>query len=126
MTATLTQGAEFLAAVYAGMLTGLIYDGFRLLRLPFPDRRIVHAVFDLLFYAAAGLLTAVMLLSLADGAVRLFHILGIGAGAFLQQYFLSRPVRKLLARLRTRLQNLQKKSSGKAGNPNPAENKNRE
>lgn len=126
MTVTLTQGTEFLAALYGGMLTGLLYDLFRLFRLPFPDRRIVHAVFDLLFYAAAGLLAAMLLLSLADGAVRGFHFLGMGAGALLQQAFLSRPVRRVLSRLRTRLQNLQKKSSAKAGNPKPVENKNKE
>jgi len=124
MTATLTQGTEFLAAVYGGMLTGILYDGFRLLRLPFRNRRIVHALFDLLFYAAAGILAAITLFFLSGGAVRVFHILGIGAGVFLQQYFLSRPVRKALSRLRARLKNLQKKYAAKAGNPNSAENKN--
>lgn len=127
MTATLSQPAELLAAVYGGMLAGLLYDFFRLLRLPFPDRRLINALFDLLFYAAAGVFCALFLLYLCGGAVRAYHMFGIGSGAFLEQFFLSRPIRRALIRTYGKiLRRLQKKSGQKAGNSLNLQNKNKE
>ena len=47
-----------LISLYGGMLIGLIYDVSAFIRLPFGEGRLISAVFDALFYVAAGCMAA--------------------------------------------------------------------
>ena len=87
----------------------------------------INALFDLLFYAASGILTALTLLFLTGGTVRFFLLMGIAGGILMQQFFLSRPLRRLCSRIAQKTQkNLQKNRAAQAGNSTNTENKNKD
>ncbi|MCE5235797.1 MAG: spore cortex biosynthesis protein YabQ [Clostridiaceae bacterium] len=87
---TLAELPKFLGALYGGLVIGVLYDVFRLFRLPFRKRRVVTGVVDALFYAAAGVVAAVTLLYVNDGAPRVYLLGGLALGAFLYVSFVSR------------------------------------
>ncbi len=64
-----------------GLAAGVLYDVFRLLRLFFYKSRFRDAAFDLLFYAAAGVMLALALYELNGGSPRLYALAGFAAGA---------------------------------------------
>ena len=57
----LTELAGFAAAVNCGLVTGVMYDLFALLRKPFKSP-VITGIIDLLYYAAATVLAALTLL----------------------------------------------------------------
>lgn len=65
-----------------GLAVGMLYDVFRLLRLPFRKTKLRDAVFDLIYYAAAGALCALALFELNGGSPRLYALAGFALGAF--------------------------------------------
>ena len=74
-----------LTCLYAGIVCGLVYDLFRLIR------RLLHArpvepVCDALFAAAFGAIIAAMLLVTTGGRLRLYLFLLAGAGFALEQF----------------------------------------
>lgn len=87
---TLAELPKFLGALYGGLVTGVLYDVFRLFRLPFRKLKAVNAAVDALFYAAAGVVAAITLLYVNDGAPRVYLLLGLALGAFLYLRFVSR------------------------------------
>ncbi len=90
MYTTLSELPKFLGALYGGLVIGVLYDLFRLLGLPFSKLRFVRAVFDALFYAAAGIAAAVTLLYVNGGAPRLYLFLGLALGIFVYARFVGR------------------------------------
>ncbi|HOG00210.1 MAG TPA: spore cortex biosynthesis protein YabQ [Clostridia bacterium] len=66
----------------AGLAAGVLYDAFRLIRLPFRKSRLRDAVFDIAYYAAAGAMFAFALYSLNGGSPRLYALAGFALGAF--------------------------------------------
>ncbi len=87
---TLSELPKFLGALYGGLVIGLLYDVFRLFRLPFSKLRLVVGLLDALFYAAAGVVAALTLLYVNDGAPRIYLFLGLALGAFLYVKTVSR------------------------------------
>lgn len=73
--------AVCLWCLYGGALIGLAYDVFRLLRLPFGKGRWKDALFDLLFYAAAGCMAGLTLFYANGGVPRLYALFSIALGA---------------------------------------------
>ena len=68
MRDTLGQAFEFAGAVYTGLIIGLIYDGFRLLRMPFPNKP-VTIILDSAFYIVAGAVFGYSLFVLNGGTL---------------------------------------------------------
>ncbi len=87
---TLSELPKFLGALYGGLVIGLLYDVFRLFRLPFSKLRIVVGILDALFYAVAGVVAALTLLYVNNGAPRVYLLLGLALGAFLYVKTVSR------------------------------------
>ncbi len=85
-----------------GLLTGLLYDFFSLLRFPFQSK-LADAVFDALFYLCVLLLCAASLFIFNDGKVRFYSLLSILAGCYAFMRFPSRLFRSLLRRLRQKI-----------------------
>lgn len=79
----ITVGGQLLEAVRfagVGVLLGLWYDVFRLLRLltrPNARRIFLH---DLLFFASAAAVTLLCSLPISSGHIRLFHLLSVAVG----------------------------------------------
>jgi hypothetical protein len=64
-----------------GLAAGMLYDVFRLFRLLFRKTRLRDAIFDVVYYAAAGALCALALFELNGGSPRLYALAGFALGA---------------------------------------------
>ncbi len=78
---TLNQGFEFLWAVYGGVVIGLLYDFFRILRLTFKMGRVLVAVLDILFWLIAAAIVTLVIIVMNGGTIRLFAIAGCILGS---------------------------------------------
>ena len=102
MDSTISQIPIFLGTIYGGILIGVLYDVFRLLRIPFRSV-IIIGILDALYYALAGALFAVMLLIINEGESRLYTVIGALIRALSEQYFVSALIRDTLCRLKNKL-----------------------
>lgn len=82
MKSTLDQIPGVLAALYCGLVIGALYDVFGLLRIPFKNKW-ADGIIDGLFYVAAGVLSAFLILLTTDGRPRLYVLLSIVLGVFI-------------------------------------------
>lgn len=77
MDTTLLQPFQFMGAVYAGFVTGLIYSILGLF-IPYknsPKKRFITITVDVLFYVIATAIAALIHIILADGRIQLFMLL---------------------------------------------------
>lgn len=88
----LTETGGFLAAVYCGLVMGILYELFGLLRRPFKGPFML-CILDLLYYAAAAALAALSLLYINCGRPRLYLIGGMTIGIYLYARFPGRLIR---------------------------------
>lgn len=88
MATTLTQPAVFLAMLYAGVVMGMVYDLFRMIRRLFCNR-IVDAIVDALFVIAALAIAAFAMLIATGGAMRFYSYVGLLTGFALEQISIS-------------------------------------
>ena len=84
--------ASFFAALYCGILMGMLYDVFSLLRKPFRNPWIM-GIFDLLYYAAVVGLGAAAMLYINCGTFRLYIYLAMGGGILLYRCYPGRLIR---------------------------------
>ena len=89
-----------LISLYGGMLIGLIYDVSAFIRLLFGEGRLISAVFDALFYVAAGCMAALIFLIADEGRIRLYSVICIFLGVLLYCRF---PMRLIGASIRHKL-----------------------
>jgi len=89
MSNTLLQPAAFLALAYGGIVTGIAYDIFRMIRRIFPYR-FVGALCDALFLLCAAAVFVLALLYAAGGELRAYLVIGYLFGFLVQQWSLSR------------------------------------
>lgn len=74
-----------LSCLYAGIIGGLVYDLFRLIRLALRSK-VTDILCDLLFALCFGVLMAAMLLATTSGRLRLYVFLIAGVGLVLEQF----------------------------------------
>ena len=80
MFATVGQARIFLATVYAGLFTGLLYDALSVPRRLLKPNRTLAGAIDLLFWVAAAVVfTVVTVMSGGDG-LRGYMLLGFCSG----------------------------------------------
>lgn len=81
----ISVGSQLLEAVRfagVGILLGVWYDLFRLVRLlTAPSARRIF-VQDILFFASAAAITLLLALPISSGRVRVFHLLALAVGFF--------------------------------------------
>lgn len=90
--------AVFGGCLIAGLAIGVLYDVLSLLRFPFRSV-LVDAFFDALFYLLALCVSAVALLYLHDGRIRLYALFAIFLGAYLYLRLPSHLFRAIARRL---------------------------
>ena len=78
----LTEFAGFVAAVNCGLVIGIMYDLFALLRKPFKSA-VTTGIIDLLYYAVAMVIVALTLLYINCGMLRLYLFAAIALGIYL-------------------------------------------
>lgn len=115
MDTTLSQAAEFAAAVYCGLCIGVLFDIFSVLHAMF-EHVWVHSLLDAVFYAAAGAVAGAALLFINGGEIRLWLLLIIAAAAFLYRFTASALIRVLLKKLRPKKSPEKKESASRPSN----------
>lgn len=84
--------ASFAAALYCGILIGMLYDVFCILRMPFKSPWIM-GIFDLLYYTAAVCVAAAAMLYINCGTFRLYIYIAIGLGILLYKRYPGRLIK---------------------------------
>ncbi|HZX46086.1 MAG TPA: spore cortex biosynthesis protein YabQ [Clostridia bacterium] len=90
------QVVILLASVYGGLMLGLIFGLYRFFRGAFRFGRMVTFIGDMLFWAAALVVTLSIVYRSSSGLVRVYQLLGFGLGTMLYFYFLGGIVQTLL------------------------------
>lgn len=102
MRTSLNEFPALLCALYGGLITGIVYDLFSLMRLPFSSKWI-HALLDTLFYAVCFGFAAVLFVYINGGILRLYLILGFVSGVFLYRFAISSLLRDMAAKVILRM-----------------------
>jgi spore cortex biosynthesis protein YabQ len=77
------QAAVFVEAMIVGAVFGIVYDVFRIGRVAFRTPAIIVFAEDILFFAVCAVITFFFGLTVIDGALRLFVLLGELCGGIL-------------------------------------------
>lgn len=74
------QAYLFLVFILVGIIIGLLFDFFRILRRSFSTKDFVTYVEDILFWILAGFILLYSICTFSNGEIRLFMVLGIVIG----------------------------------------------
>ena len=106
MEISLQQSYIFMATVYGGIITGVLYDVYRMLRRLLKAGRIVTALFDVLFVLCALAVVVAVLYTVNSGELRVYTFLGFVLGFFIYilgiSYFLHFIFKKISARAKAK------------------------
>ena len=89
------QGYLFVIFTLDGVLIGIIFDFFRILRKSFKTKNFVTNIEDICFWIAAGIIFLYSMCKFADGEIRFFMILGVLLGVTLYILTISKYVIKV-------------------------------
>ena len=90
---TYNQPAVFMAAVYAGLVMGFVYDLFRGISHVFHFKAFMTGLMDLLFWILAVAVAFVVLYVGDQREIRFFALLGFGLGGLLYALGISAALR---------------------------------
>lgn len=93
------QIANFLITIFNGMIIGLLFDGYRVLRGIMTPKMLITELGDLLFWLIATMLVFGTLIFINWGEVRLYIFIGLMIGFVLYMRLFSRYILRLLKRL---------------------------
>lgn len=105
-TIAIEQTYSFLIFVINGILIGILFDIFRILRKSFQTPDIITYIEDSLFWILAGLTTLIILFRFNDGELRLYTFLGIILGVLVYMLTLSKLFIKINVTIITFLKNI--------------------
>lgn len=116
METTAPQVYIFLITVYGGLLVGVVYDIYRLIRHIAKRGRWLTIVLDVLFIITLGVIVFAVLYIANSGELRLFIFLGLALGFALYMAGLSMFFRFLGSKIRQRFCAARKKDDHISGN----------
>ena len=94
-TNNLEQLTIFIYFIITGMVLGIIFDIFRILRKSFKTSDIVTNIEDIIFGITTGIILLVSIFLFNNGELRLFIFIGIILGTFIYMLLISRYFIKL-------------------------------
>lgn len=97
----MTEGAAAVCALYCGLVLGVMYDLFCLVRLPFSNPWILGCI-DALYYAAALSTAWGFMLYINCGTLRMYILGAMGLGVLLYVRFAGRFIREFAKRIKTK------------------------
>lgn len=100
------QAYLFLVFVVNGILIGVLFDFFRILRKTFKTRDIVTYIEDCLFWILTGITLLYSIFTFNNGEIRLFMLLGILLGTIIYMIFISSYVIKINVAILTFIKNI--------------------
>lgn len=89
------QGNLFLIFVINGVIIGLLFDIFRILRKSFKTSDIVTIIQDILFWIISGIIVLYSIFIFNNGEIRFFMFIGIFLGVLLYMISLSKYIIKI-------------------------------
>lgn len=98
LMATSNQAYIFLSALYMGIVIGLIYDIYRVVRILSNSSKLVTSIMDILFWITAAILCIVGFFYVSSGEIRLYSIIGLALGWILYLLTFSRYMIKFFIR----------------------------
>ena len=86
----LLQAYQFLIYLISGMLIGVLFDIFRILRRSFKTQDFITYVEDAIFWIITGIFLMFILLNFSNGEIRLYSIIGLALGFITYMLTISR------------------------------------
>jgi spore cortex biosynthesis protein YabQ len=86
------QALILIASVYGGMLIGLLFDFFRLIRKGFKRKKAFIPVGDIIFWAVSLVIILIVVYNSSSGLIRSYQLIGLALGTFIYLKLLSKYV----------------------------------
>lgn len=86
----LTQLYSFLAYLVSGMIIGIFFDIFRILRKSFNTPDIITYLEDILFWLFTGIFLLLVLFKFSNGQLRIYNVLGLLIGVIFYMLTISK------------------------------------
>ena len=103
------QAYLFLIFIINGIIIGLLFDFFRILRKSFKTTDIVTYIEDIIFWILTGLIVLYSIFTFNNGEIRLFMFIAIGIGSITYMLFASSYIIKVNVIVINFLKNILKK-----------------
>ena len=91
------QAYLFLVFSLTGVVIGVLFDFFRILRLSFKTRDFVTYIEDIIFWIITGIIVLYSIFIFNNGEIRFFMFLGIALGILLYIFTLSNIIVKIFS-----------------------------
>ena len=88
--AILIELYSFLVYLISGMIIGILFDIFRILRKSFQTPDIITYIEDILFWILTGIFLIIVLFKFSDGQLRIYQIIGLLIGAIIYMLSISK------------------------------------
>lgn len=85
----INQAQLFLIFTLNGVLIGLLFDTFRILRRSFKTKDFITYIEDILFWILTGLLLLYSIFTFSNGEIRLYMFMGVLVGCILYMLLIS-------------------------------------
>ena len=95
----LNQASLFLVFVINGLIIGLVFDLFRILRKSFKTSDIITTIEDILFWIITGIIILYSIFVFNNGEIRFFMFIGIFLGVMLYMLLLSNYIIKVSVKI---------------------------
>lgn len=96
----------FLIFITNGIVVGLLFDIFRILRKSFKTPNLITYIEDILFWILTGISIVFCMYKFSYGSLRLFMFLGLGFGIIIYMLTFSKIIIKILVFIITFLKNI--------------------
>lgn len=100
------QGYLFLVYTINGILIGILFDIFRILRRSFQTKDVITYLQDILFWILTGLLLLYTIFTFSNGEIRLYMFLGVFIGCLLYMILISKYFIKINVKIVLFLKNI--------------------
>lgn len=92
--------------ILSGIIIGVFFDFFRILRRSFKTSDIITYIEDILFWIITGLFLLFVLFKINDGQIRFYNIIGLAIGVILYIIFVSKIFINISVKIITLLKNI--------------------
>ena len=96
----------FFVFIINGIIIGILFDIFRILRRSFKTSNIVTYIEDILFWILTGLILLYSIFTFSDGEIRLYMFIGIFFGSFIYMISISNYFVKINVKIITFIKNI--------------------
>lgn len=104
--ATLLQLYSFLIYLVSGIIIGIFFDVFRILRKSFHTSDLLTYIEDIIFWIITGLFLLFVLFQISDGEIRIYNIIALLLGGILYLLTMSKIFIKINVKIMTFIKSL--------------------